>query len=78
MIEALESYWGGFLHTQIDTEGLQQGFPIAIANTLRATTRKQLIVAGGISTREEVKELDAMTVDAVVGMAIYTGKMELT
>ena len=34
-------------------------------------TCKRLIVAGGIRTQEEVDRLDAMGVDAVVGMAIY-------
>jgi phosphoribosylformimino-5-aminoimidazole carboxamide ribotide isomerase len=48
------------------------------AEYLRSATRKQLIVAGGVSTHDQVKELDAMGVDAIVGMAIYTGKMELT
>jgi phosphoribosylformimino-5-aminoimidazole carboxamide ribotide isomerase len=34
-----------------------------------------MIVAGGIRSRAEVDELDAIGVDAVVGMAIYTGTM---
>jgi len=40
-----------------------------VAATLRATTAKQLIVAGGIHSRAEVDALDAMGVDAVAGMA---------
>jgi phosphoribosylformimino-5-aminoimidazole carboxamide ribotide isomerase len=39
---------------------------------LRAGTAKQLIVAGGIRSMDEVTELDDMGADAVVGMAIYT------
>ena len=39
-----------------------------------ATTR-QLIVAGGIASTAEIEQLDAMGVDAVVGMAIYTGQV---
>jgi len=78
MVEALEPYCGTFLYTHVDTEGLQQGFPMKHAEYLRSATRKQLIVAGGVSTHDQVKELDAMGVDAIVGMAIYTGKMELT
>jgi phosphoribosylformimino-5-aminoimidazole carboxamide ribonucleotide (ProFAR) isomerase len=31
-----------------------------------------MIVAGGIRSMDEVTQLDAMNVDAVVGMAIYT------
>jgi phosphoribosylformimino-5-aminoimidazole carboxamide ribotide isomerase len=33
-------------------------------------------VAGGIRFRAEVDELHAIGVDAVVGMAIYTGAMQ--
>jgi len=36
-----------------------------------------LIVAGGISTSQEIDQLDRMGIDAVVGMAIYTGRMKL-
>jgi phosphoribosylformimino-5-aminoimidazole carboxamide ribotide isomerase len=34
-----------------------------------------LIAAGGISSQEEIDTLAEMGVDAVVGMAIYTGKI---
>ena len=33
--------------------------------------------AGGVTTREEVDALDRLGIDAVVGMAIYTGAMAL-
>ena len=33
-----------------------------------------MTAAGGITTLEEIDELDAMGVDAVVGMALYTGR----
>jgi phosphoribosylformimino-5-aminoimidazole carboxamide ribotide isomerase len=46
-----------------------------VARDLRRQTQRQLIVAGGIRSTEEVHELDAIGVDAVVGMAIYTGAM---
>jgi phosphoribosylformimino-5-aminoimidazole carboxamide ribonucleotide (ProFAR) isomerase len=42
----------------------------------RATTRR-LTAAGGITTREEIARLDDEGVDAVVGMAIYTGQLPL-
>ncbi len=53
-----------------------QGFPIDVAAILRACTAKQLIVAGGIKQQSEVEALDAMGVDAIAGMAIYSGAME--
>lgn len=78
MIAALEAWCGAFLYTHIDTEGLMQGIPLDTVRPLRDSTNKQLIVAGGIATIGEIDRLDAMKVDAVVGMAIYTGRMKLT
>ena len=72
MMRALEPYSGAFLYTHIDTEGTMTGFPMEVARTLRAGTARQLIVAGGIRSMEEVAALDALGADAVVGMAIYT------
>jgi phosphoribosylformimino-5-aminoimidazole carboxamide ribotide isomerase len=71
MIRALESWCSGFLYTHIDTEGLMLGMPLEVVSELLSVTAKRLIVAGGIRTPEEVDRLDAMGVDAVVGMAIY-------
>jgi phosphoribosylformimino-5-aminoimidazole carboxamide ribotide isomerase len=77
MIVALEPCCTAFLYTHIDTEGLMRGIPLDIVSQLRASTRKQLVVAGGIANSEQVDQLDALGVDAVVGMAIYTGRMKL-
>lgn len=71
----LEPFCSAFLYTHIDTEGLMQGFPFAVLDEFRQATPRKLIVAGGITTSEEVERLDALGVDAVVGMAIYTGAM---
>jgi phosphoribosylformimino-5-aminoimidazole carboxamide ribotide isomerase len=72
----LEDYCGAFLYTHVDTEGTMRGFPVDVAAILRSTTARQLIVAGGIKERAEVDALDAMGVDAVAGMAVYSGAME--
>jgi phosphoribosylformimino-5-aminoimidazole carboxamide ribotide isomerase len=71
-IPQLESYVSAFLYTHVDGEGLMQGFPIEAAVRLRKLTQKQLIVAGGIRSQQEVDALDALGADAVVGMAVYT------
>lgn len=73
MIGEIEQHCGAFLYTHIDTEGTMAGFPRKVAERLRSATKKQVIVAGGIKSMEEVNALHAMGVDAVVGMAIYTG-----
>lgn len=76
MIRELEPYCSAFLYTHIDTEGLLKGIPMDIVRELRQATTKQLIVAGGIRSQEEVDELHALGADAVVGMAIYRGLMK--
>jgi phosphoribosylformimino-5-aminoimidazole carboxamide ribotide isomerase len=76
MVRALDQYCSTFLYTHIDTEGSMTGFPIEVARELAGLTKKKMIVAGGIRSRAEVDELDAIGVDAVVGMAIYTGAMK--
>jgi phosphoribosylformimino-5-aminoimidazole carboxamide ribotide isomerase len=73
MIEALEPYCAAFLYTHIDTEGLLQGIPLDVIRPLRDRTARQFIAAGGIRSREEIDILHAMGIDAVVGMAIYSG-----
>lgn len=77
MIRALDPFCAAFLYTHIDTEGMLQGIPSEIVQTLRQATSRQLIAAGGIRSQEEVDRLHAMGVDAVVGMAIYTGLMQV-
>ena len=71
-IPQLEAHAAAFLYTHVDGEGLMKGFPVDVAARLRRLTQRQLIVAGGIRSQQEVDELDALGVDAVVGMAVYT------
>jgi phosphoribosylformimino-5-aminoimidazole carboxamide ribotide isomerase len=68
----LEPYVAAFLYTHVDGEGLMGGFPIETAARLRALSQRQIIVAGGIRSQQEVDSLHALGVDAVVGMAVYT------
>ena len=71
-IPALEPLVAAFLYTHVDGEGMLEGFPIETAARLRRLTARQLIVAGGIRSQQEVDALEAVGADAVVGMAIYT------
>ena len=76
-VKALEPYCSEFLYTHVDTEGLMQGTDMdAILAVRRATTRR-LTAAGGITTRAEIEQLHRDGIDAVVGMAIYTGQLSL-
>ncbi len=72
-IRALEPYAGAFLYTHVDTEGTLQGFPFERAQALHRLTTRQLIVAGGIRNQSEIEALHAIGVDAVAGMAVYSG-----
>jgi phosphoribosylformimino-5-aminoimidazole carboxamide ribotide isomerase len=71
----LEPYCGSFLYTHVDTEGTMTGFPFAVAESLCAATSRKLIVAGGIREQAEIDALDAIGVDAVAGMAVYSGHL---
>jgi phosphoribosylformimino-5-aminoimidazole carboxamide ribotide isomerase len=76
MIRALEPFCETFLYTHIDSEGLMRGIPMDVIEGIRRATSRGLTVAGGITRREEIDKLDAMGIDAVVGMAVYTGKIQ--
>jgi phosphoribosylformimino-5-aminoimidazole carboxamide ribotide isomerase len=76
-IKVLEPYCDEFLYTNVDNEGLMRGIDMDAVRAVRSATARRLSAAGGITTRKEVDALEAMGVDAVVGMAIYTGTLDL-
>jgi len=75
MIRALEPFCETFLYTHIDTEGLMGGIPMETVRAIRQSTARRLVAAGGIRTQEEIAMLDALGIDAVVGMALYSGRI---
>ena len=77
VLGSLEPYCSGFLCTYVDKEGMMQGTDLEWFRRLRAATSLAITAAGGITTLEEVKALLAMNVDAALGMAIYTGRLNL-
>ena len=52
-----------------------RGTNIEAIRAVRQATTRRVTAAGGITTQQEIDELDALGVDAVVGMALYTGKL---
>jgi phosphoribosylformimino-5-aminoimidazole carboxamide ribotide isomerase len=76
-VKALEPYCGEFLYTHVDLEGLMQGTSMPAIMAVREATTRRVVAAGGITTWKEIDELDAAGVDAVVGMAVYTGQLPL-
>jgi phosphoribosylformimino-5-aminoimidazole carboxamide ribonucleotide (ProFAR) isomerase len=77
IVGQLEPYCSGFLCTYVDKEGMLQGTDLAWFRRLRAATRHELTAAGGITTLEEIRELAALEIHAALGMAIYTGRLNL-
>ena len=77
-VRALEPFCSEFLYTHVDKEGLMQGTDMDAILAVRHATGRRLTAAGGITTWDEIDQLDARQVDAVVGMAIYTGQLPLT
>jgi phosphoribosylformimino-5-aminoimidazole carboxamide ribotide isomerase len=76
-VQALDPYCGEFLYTHVDKEGLMQGTDMDAIKAVKDATARRVTAAGGVTTREEVDALDRLGIDAVVGMAIYTGAMAL-
>ena len=77
MIHQLEPYCSGFLCTYVDKEGLMQGTDLDWFRRLRAATKHELTAAGGITTLDEIRELQKLGIHAALGMAIYTGRLNL-
>jgi phosphoribosylformimino-5-aminoimidazole carboxamide ribonucleotide (ProFAR) isomerase len=56
---------------------MMQGTDLAWFRRMRAATEHEITAAGGITTLDEVRQLLAMNVHAALGMAIYTGRLNL-
>jgi phosphoribosylformimino-5-aminoimidazole carboxamide ribotide isomerase len=74
--QALEPYCDEFLYTQVDLEGLMGGTDVAAILALQGATRRRVTAAGGIATWQEINQLGSFGIDAVVGMALYSGALD--
>jgi phosphoribosylformimino-5-aminoimidazole carboxamide ribonucleotide (ProFAR) isomerase len=77
VIGRLEPFCSGFLCTYVDKEGMMQGTDLEWFGRLRAATSHEITAAGGITTIEDIRALRAMNIHAALGMAIYTGRLDL-
>jgi phosphoribosylformimino-5-aminoimidazole carboxamide ribotide isomerase len=77
VIRSLEPYCNGFLCTYVDKEGMMQGTDLDWFRRLREATPLEITAAGGITTMEEIRALTDMEIHCAVGMAIYTGRLDL-
>ena len=76
-VKSLEAFAGEFLYTHVDREGLMQGTDLTAIRAVRNATTRRVTAAGGITTQDEIDYLHSIGVDAVVGMAIYTGTLPM-
>jgi phosphoribosylformimino-5-aminoimidazole carboxamide ribotide isomerase len=76
-VRALEPFCSEFLYTHVDTEGLMGGTDMKAVMAVRQATSRRVTAAGGVTTRDEINQLEAAGIDAVVGMAIYTGQLAI-
>ena len=78
-VERFESLGAGsLLYTNVDVEGLQQGVRFGPVNELISRTKLPVVVAGGVSTPQDVAGLkEAGAYGAVLGSALYSKKITL-
>jgi phosphoribosylformimino-5-aminoimidazole carboxamide ribotide isomerase len=77
VIRKLEPFCGGFLCTYVDKEGMLQGTDLDWYRRLRNATGHEITAAGGITTIAEIQELERMKIHSALGMAVYTGRLDL-
>jgi phosphoribosylformimino-5-aminoimidazole carboxamide ribotide isomerase len=77
-VHALEPFCSEFLYTHVDTEGLMGGTDMEAIRAVRDATGHPVTAAGGITTQREIDDLHELGIDAVVGMALYTGRLAVS
>jgi phosphoribosyl-ATP pyrophosphohydrolase len=77
-IDELRDLVGGFLVTFVEREGRMQGIDLdEVGRIVEAARGVRVTAAGGVTTADEIAALDRLGADAQVGMAIYSGKLDL-
>ncbi len=77
-MHALRGFVSGFLVTFVEREGRLGGTDLSrVAALVEAAGDARVTIAGGVTTADEVAALDRAGADAQVGMALYTGRMDL-
>lgn len=76
-VKRFSDYCSGFLYTIVEKEGMLEGTNLEAFRDIRNITDKPITAAGGITTTEEIKELEKLNISSQLGMSIYTGKIDL-
>lgn len=77
VLKRFEPYCSSFLCTYVDKEGMMQGTDLDWFRRLRSKTSREITAAGGITTIDDIRALDRLNINAALGMAIYTGRLNL-
>ena len=67
------------IYTDIATDGMLQGANVpAMREMVETVPQAKVIASGGVTTVEDIRNLkDAGAAGAIIGMALYTGKLDL-
>ncbi len=77
-IHELKDLADNFMVTFVEREGRLGGTDLDFAKRIKeAAGDADVTIAGGVTTPEEVADLDRIGCDAQIGMALYTGKLGL-
>lgn len=76
-VRRFDNFCSGYLYTIVEKEGMMAGTDIESIKQIRELTDKELVAAGGISSIQEIIELDKINTSCQLGMSIYTGKIDL-
>lgn len=77
VIKLLEPYCSEFLYTCVEKEGKMAGTDTKTLAALNKCTNNTIIAAGGISTLREIEILLNKNLGVVLGMALYTKKLDI-
>ncbi len=77
VVQECARYCGEFLYTCVEKEGCMSGTDIATVTRLAAATDRRITVAGGITSLDDIRELSRLGVNCQLGMALYTGRIDL-
>lgn len=75
--KAVEPFCSELLFTCVEKEGTMEGIDMELVKKLREAVKCRLVVAGGVSSVEEIEALERLGCDVQLGMALYTGKVSL-
>ena len=77
VVRDFEPFCSGFLCTYVDKEGMMQGTDLEWFARLRNATSHEITAAGGITTVQDIEALQNLNIHSALGMAIYTGRLDL-